>query len=103
MAGVAQWTERWPANQRVTGLIPSQGTCLGFRPGPQKGVHKRQTHIDVSLPFSPSLPLCLKINKILEKKSKFIYAILTLKGKKKKVDRIYFKHSLLYMVFKLHL
>ena len=35
LAGVAQWIERWPANQRVTGLIPSQGTCLGCRPGPQ--------------------------------------------------------------------
>ena len=35
LAGVAQWIEHWPANQRVTGLIPSQGTCLGCRPGPQ--------------------------------------------------------------------
>ena len=26
--GVAQWTEHWPVNQGVTGLIPSQGTCL---------------------------------------------------------------------------
>ena len=29
------WFEHWPANQRVTGLIPSLGTCLGCRPGPQ--------------------------------------------------------------------
>ena len=29
LAGVAQWAERRPANQRVTDLIPSQGTCLG--------------------------------------------------------------------------
>ena len=35
LAGVAKWIERWPANQRVTSLIPSQGTCLGGRPGPQ--------------------------------------------------------------------
>ena len=35
LAGVTQWIERQPANQRVTGLIPSQGTCLGVRPGPQ--------------------------------------------------------------------
>ena len=35
LAGVAQWTEHWPVNQRVAGSIPSQGTCLGFRPGPQ--------------------------------------------------------------------
>ena len=35
LAGVAQWIEREPANQRVAGLIPSQGTCLGCRPVPQ--------------------------------------------------------------------
>ena len=35
LAGVAQWTELQPANQRVASLIPSQGTCLGCRPGPQ--------------------------------------------------------------------
>ena len=35
LAGVAQWIESRPANQRVTSLIPSQGTCLGCRPGPQ--------------------------------------------------------------------
>ena len=35
LAGVAQWTECQPANQRVTGSIPSWGTCLGCGPGPQ--------------------------------------------------------------------
>ena len=35
LAGVAQWTEHRPANQRVTGSIPSQGTFLGCGPGPQ--------------------------------------------------------------------
>ena len=35
LAGVAQWTDGWPVNQRVAGLIPSQGTCLGYGPGPQ--------------------------------------------------------------------
>ena len=35
LAGVAQWIERQPANHRVTGLIPSQGTSLGCRPGAQ--------------------------------------------------------------------
>ena len=35
LAGVAQWIECPPANQRVTGLIPSQGTCLGCQTGPQ--------------------------------------------------------------------
>ena len=35
LAGVAQWTEHQPTNKRVSGLIPSQGTCLGCGPGPQ--------------------------------------------------------------------
>ena len=35
LAGVAQWIECGPVNQRVTGLIPSQGTGLGYGPGPQ--------------------------------------------------------------------
>ena len=34
LAGVAQWTECWPENQRVLGSIPSQGACLGCGPGP---------------------------------------------------------------------
>ena len=69
LAGVAQWIERGPANQRVTGFIPSQGTCLGCGPGPQLGggAHERQPHIDVSLPSSPS---SLSKNKI---KNIYIY------------------------------
>ena len=35
LAGVAQWIRHWPTNQKVPGSIPSQGTCLGCRPGPQ--------------------------------------------------------------------
>ena len=35
MAGVAQWIECWPTNQRVAGSVPSQGTCLGCGRGPQ--------------------------------------------------------------------
>ena len=35
LAGIAQWIERGPAKQRVAGLIPSQGTCLGCGSGPQ--------------------------------------------------------------------
>ena len=46
-------------NQRITGSIPSQGTCLGCRPGPQE----RQPHIDLSFLLSPSLPLSLKKRK----------------------------------------
>ena len=39
--------------------FPVSGTCLGCRPGPQNGAHKRQTQIDVSVPLFPSL----KVNK----------------------------------------
>ena len=35
LAGVSQWIEHGPMNQRVTGSAPSQGTGLGCRPGPQ--------------------------------------------------------------------
>ena len=35
LASGAQWIECQPANQGVVGSIPSQGTCLGCRPGPQ--------------------------------------------------------------------
>ena len=65
-AGVAQWIERQPANQRLAGSIPSQGMCLGCGPGPQSRAHERQPHIDVSLSLSPSFPLSLKI-KIFKK------------------------------------
>ena len=51
LAGVTQLIEYWPDNQRFTGLIPSQDTCLGCRPGPQLGVCDRQPHINVSLPL----------------------------------------------------
>ena len=48
MADVAQWIEYWPANQKVSGSIPCQDTCLGCRPGPQLGTCRRQL-IDGSL------------------------------------------------------
>ena len=51
LAGVAQWIECRPVNQRVDGSIPSQGTRLGCRPGPQLGLCEGQPHIDVSLPL----------------------------------------------------
>ena len=35
LAGVAQWIEHRPANQRVTGSITSQGTCLRCGPASQ--------------------------------------------------------------------
>ena len=63
LVGVAQWIECGSANQRVAGSIPSQDTCLGCGPGPQWGAHKRQPHIDVSLPlFLHPFP-SLEINK----------------------------------------
>ena len=63
-AGVAQWTELRPMNQRVVHLITSQDTCLGCRPGPQERVRDRQPHIDISLPvFLLPFPFSLKINK----------------------------------------
>ena len=53
-ADVAQWIECHPANQRVARSIPSQGTCLGCRPGPQWETPESQPHTDTSLPLSPS-------------------------------------------------
>ena len=68
LVDVAQWIEHWTVNQKVTGSISGQGTCLGCRPGPQLGECKRQqinvslTHQCFSPSFSPSLPIFLKIN-----------------------------------------
>ena len=33
LAGVAQWIEHQPVNQRAACSIPSQGTCLDCGPG----------------------------------------------------------------------
>ena len=41
LAGVAKLIECQPVNQGIAGLIPSQGTCLGCRPGPQWGASER--------------------------------------------------------------
>ena len=65
--GVSQWIERQPTNQKVAGLVPSQGTRLGCGPGPPLGVCERQliaaSHISCFSPsLSPSLPL-KKVNK----------------------------------------
>ena len=43
MAGVAQWVECGPAKQRVTGSIPSQGTCWVGGQVPSRG-HVRVNH-----------------------------------------------------------
>ena len=34
LVSVVQWIEHWPEKLKVAGSIPSQGTCLGCRPGP---------------------------------------------------------------------
>ena len=57
LASVALWIEHQPSNQRVAGLIPSQGTYLssqGCGPGPQCTVYEKQPCMDVSLPSSLS-------------------------------------------------
>ena len=75
LAGVAQWIEQI-ADQRVTGSISHQGTCVGCRPGPQLGTCERQpinaylTHKCVSPSLSPFLPISLEINKIKSLKQK---------------------------------
>ena len=53
LAGVAQWTEHQPVKQRAISSIPSQGTYLGCRPGPQLVILKSHPHA-VFLPFSLS-------------------------------------------------
>ena len=52
LAGVALWIEYRPANQRVAGSIPGQGTCLGYGLSSQRG-HSRGNHtlMFLSLPF----------------------------------------------------
>ena len=45
LAGVAQWIECQPVTQRVTSSIPSEGTTLGFGPGPPRwGMQESTTH-----------------------------------------------------------
>ena len=41
LAGMAHWIKHQPANQSVAGSIPSQGTPLGCRLGPQVGECER--------------------------------------------------------------
>ena len=80
LAGVAQCTECWPENRKVTNSIPSQGTCLvaGQVPGGERvrgNPSMYLSHIDISLPLflPPFLPpfASLKINKIFEKRNWF--------------------------------
>ena len=62
LAGVTQRIQCWPANQRVTILIPSQGTCQGCGPGPQLGgTWGTTTHWCFSPSFSFPSPLSKNI------------------------------------------
>ena len=57
LSGMAQWIEYQLENQKVIGSIPSHGTCLGCRPGPQQEAGKRRPHTAVSVPlFLPPFP-----------------------------------------------
>ena len=45
LAGVAQWIECWPVNQRVAGLIPSLGKMPGlWARSPVGGTQEAATH-----------------------------------------------------------
>ena len=61
---MAQWIEHWLANRKATGLIPSQGTCLGGGArSPFGGVREAtdrcfsRTSMFLSLSFSLPSPL----------------------------------------------
>ena len=57
LAGVAQWTECRPANQRVAGSIPVRAHAWGAGQAPWTQVRERQPRIDVSLLlFLPPFP-----------------------------------------------
>ena len=66
-AGVAQWIERQPVTWKIAGSIPGQGICLGCESGPRMGACERQptAYQCFYSSFSPSPPLCLKINENL--------------------------------------
>ena len=67
LAGVAQRIERWPANRRVAGWIPSQGMRLGCGPGPQLGAReKRAIRASMFLSLFLSLPSPLSKNKYIK-------------------------------------
>ena len=63
-AGVAQWIEYQPANQRVTASTPIRASARVAGQVPSKG-HARGNHtlMFLFLSLSPSLSLSLKINK----------------------------------------
>ena len=62
MAGVTQWIEHQPANQRVAGSIPSQAYAWVAGRVHNKG-HTRGNHTLMFLSISFSLPAPLPKNK----------------------------------------
>ena len=65
VAGVAQWIECQPGNQKVASLNPSQGTYPGCQPGPQVGDVQEATDqcISRTLMFPPSFSLPSPLSK----------------------------------------
>ena len=59
LTSVAQLVGHCPTTQRVTGLIPEQGTCLGCGPSPQSGCTCETQPIEVSLTHCKSMFLSL--------------------------------------------
>ena len=66
LTGVAQLVGHRATKWKVTGSVPSQGTCLGYGFSPQLGCLREAANrcfsLDLSLPFS-FLLFSLKINK----------------------------------------
>ena len=62
LAGVAQWIEHWPANQRVNSLIPIRAHAWGAGQVPSRG-HARGNHTLMFLSLFFSLSSLLSKNK----------------------------------------
>ena len=70
LAGVAQWIEHQPVNQRVSVSIPGLGHMPGSQARSPRRGHSRGNYTLMFLSHSFSLPLSLKINKLKLKKKK---------------------------------
>ena len=58
LAGMAQWIEHWPVNEKVTSSIPSLGHMPGlWARSPVGGAQEATTQWCFSSSLSPSLPL----------------------------------------------
>ena len=74
LTGVAHWVKCHPTNQKLAGLIPSQGTWLRlWARSPVRGIKKQMINVSVTYGclspcLSPALPFSLKINNIFKEK-----------------------------------